>query len=58
MIVEFGGPRSTYEEFLRAVARQAGLAPPTDSKNPACRLACTRMASNVPGPLLTRIKRN
>ena len=42
-IFEFGGPRVySYEEFLRAVAHQAGLARPTGS-NPDCRLACTRM---------------
>jgi NADH dehydrogenase len=48
-IFEFGGPRVySYEEFLRAVAHQAGTCAPTDS-NPACRLACTRMGlRNVP----------
>ena len=48
-IFEFGGPRVySYEEFLRTVAHQAGLAPRTDS-NPVCRLACTRMGlRNVP----------
>jgi uncharacterized protein YbjT (DUF2867 family) len=40
-VFEFGGPRVySYEEILREVAHQAGLAPPTDS-DPACRLART-----------------
>ena len=42
-IFEFGGPRVySYEEFLRAVAHQAGLAPRLNS-NPVCGLECTRM---------------
>jgi uncharacterized protein YbjT (DUF2867 family) len=42
IIFEFGGPRIySYEELLRAVAHQAGLAP--TGPNPVCRLARTRM---------------
>jgi len=43
IIFEFGGPRVySYEQFLRAVALQAGLAPPIDS-GPACRACASKI---------------
>ena len=55
MIFEFGGPRVySYEEFLRAVAHQAGLAPLLIPIPFAVWHALTWAFEILPGPLLTR----
>src|SRR3979411_2474515 len=54
-IFEFGGPRvSSYEEFLRAVAHQAGIAPLLIPIPFAVWHALTWALEILPGPLLTR----
>jgi NADH dehydrogenase len=54
-IFEFGGPRVySYEEFLRAVAHQAGLAPRLIPIPLAVWHALARASEMFPGPLLTR----
>jgi uncharacterized protein YbjT (DUF2867 family) len=55
MIFEFGGPRVYfYEEFLRAVARQAGLAPRLIPVPFAVWQALAWASEMFPSPLLTR----
>ncbi len=55
MIFEFGGPRVySYEEFLRAVARQAGLAPRLIPIPLAVWHALAWASEMCPSPLLTR----
>src|ERR1700704_5242064 len=55
MIFEFGGPRVySYEEFLRAVARQAGLTPRLIPIPFAVWHALARASEMFPSPLLTR----
>jgi uncharacterized protein YbjT (DUF2867 family) len=55
MIFEFGGPRVySYEEFLRAVAHQAGLAPRLIPVPFAVWQALAWASEVLPGPLLTR----
>jgi NADH dehydrogenase len=55
MIFEFGGPRVySYEEFLRAVARQAGLTPRLIPIPIAVWHALARTSEMFPSPLLTR----
>jgi uncharacterized protein YbjT (DUF2867 family) len=55
MIFEFGGPRIySYEEFLRAVAHQAGLAPLQVPIPFAIWHAMAWASEILPGPLLTR----
>jgi NADH dehydrogenase len=55
MIFEFGGPRVySYEEFLRAVAHQAGLAPLLIPIPFAVWHALTWASEMFPSPLLTR----
>src|ERR1700716_695068 len=55
MIFEFGGPRVySYEEFLRAVARQAGLAPRLIPVPFAVWHALAWASEILPDPLLTR----
>jgi NADH dehydrogenase len=55
MIFEFGGPRVySYEEFLRAVARQAGLTPRLIPIPFAVWHALARTSEMFPSPLLTR----
>src|SRR6266487_1234873 len=55
IIFEFGGPRVySYEEFLRAVAHQAGLAPLLIPIPFAVWHALTWAFEILPGPLLTR----
>ncbi len=55
MIFEFGGPRVySYEEFLRAVARQAGLAPRLIPIPLAVWHALAWASEMLPSPLLTR----
>ena len=54
-IFEFGGPRVySYEEFLRAVAHQAGLAPRLIPIPLAVWHALARASEIFPSPLLTR----
>jgi uncharacterized protein YbjT (DUF2867 family) len=54
-IFEFGGPRIySYEEFLRAVAHQAGLAPRLIPIPLAVWHALARVSEMFPSPLLTR----
>jgi len=54
-IFEFGGPRVySYEEFLRAVAHQAGLAPRLVPIPLAVWNALARASEMFPSPLLTR----
>jgi NADH dehydrogenase len=54
-IFEFGGPRVySYEEFLRAVAQQAGLAPRLIPIPLAVWHALARASEMFPSPLLTR----
>jgi NADH dehydrogenase len=54
-IFEFGGPRVySYEEFLRAVAHQAGLAPRLIPIPFAVWDALARASEILPSPLLTR----
>jgi len=54
-IFEFGGPRVySYEEFLRAVAHQAGLAPRLIPIPFAVWHALARASEMFPSPLLTR----
>jgi uncharacterized protein YbjT (DUF2867 family) len=54
-IFEFGGPRVySYEEFLRAVAHQAGLAPRLIPIPLAVWHALAWASEMFPGPLLTR----
>src|ERR1700674_3065338 len=54
-IFEFGGPRVySYEEFLRAVAHQAGLAPRLIPIPLAVWHALARASEMFPSPLLTR----
>ena len=55
MIFEFGGPRVySYEQFLRAVAHQAGLAPLLVPIPFAVWHALAWASEILPGPLLTR----
>ena len=55
MIFEFGGPRVySYEEFLRAVAHQAGIAPRLVPIPFAVWHALTWASEILPDPLLTR----
>ncbi len=55
MIFEFGGPRVySYEELLRAVAHQAGLAPLLIPIPFAVWHALTCASEMFPSPLLTR----
>jgi uncharacterized protein YbjT (DUF2867 family) len=55
MIFEFGGPRVySYEEFLRAVALQAGLAPRLIPVSLAVWHALAWASEMFPSPLLTR----
>src|SRR6478736_4411233 len=55
MIFEFGGPRVySYEEFLRAVAHQAGIAPRLVPIPFAVWHALTWASEMLPDPLLTR----
>src|SRR6266436_4131832 len=55
IIFEFGGPRVySYEEFLRAVAHQAGLAPLLIPIPFAVWHALARASEMFPSPLLTR----
>ena len=55
MIFEFGGPRVySYEEFLRAIAHQAGLAPLLIPIPFAVWHALAWASEMFPGPLLTR----
>ena len=55
MIFEFGGPRVySYEEFLRAVARQAGLAPFLVPIPFAIWHALAWASEMLPSPCLTR----
>jgi NADH dehydrogenase len=55
IIFEFGGPRvCSYEQFLRAVARQAGLAPRLVPIPFAVWNAFARVSELFPSPLLTR----
>jgi NADH dehydrogenase len=55
MIFEFGGPRVySYEEFLRTVARQAGLAPRLIPIPFAVWHALAWASEILPNPLLTR----
>jgi uncharacterized protein YbjT (DUF2867 family) len=55
MIFEFGGPRVySYEEFLRTVAHQAGLAPRLIPIPFAFWYALARVSEAFPSPLLTR----
>ena len=54
-IFEFGGPRVySYEEFLGAVAHQAGLAPRLIPIPFAVWYALARVSETFPSPLLTR----
>jgi NADH dehydrogenase len=54
-IFEFGGPRVySYEEFLRAVAHQAGLAPRLIPIPLTVWHALARASEMFPSPLLTR----
>jgi hypothetical protein len=54
-IFEFGGPRVySYEEFLGAVAHQAGLAPRLIPIRFAVWYALARVSEIFPSPLLTR----
>jgi nucleoside-diphosphate-sugar epimerase len=54
-IFEFGGPRVySYEEFLGAVAHQAGLAPRLIPIPFAVWHALARVSETFPSPLLTR----
>ncbi|MGB6939851.1 MAG: complex I NDUFA9 subunit family protein, partial [Xanthobacteraceae bacterium] len=54
-IFEFGGPRVYfYEEFLRAVAHQAGLTPRLVPIPLAVWHAVARASEMLPSPLLTR----
>jgi len=55
MIFEFGGPRVySYEEFLKAVAHQAGIAPRLVPIPFAVWHALTWASEILPDPLLTR----
>jgi NADH dehydrogenase len=55
MIFEFGGPRVySYEEFLRAIAHQAGLAPVLIPTPFAVWHALTWAYERFPSPRLTR----